>query len=181
MTTATTWRGRTLPLNDWEGDDATPGAGGSYVTCMDTASGRMLAWATNGRELHDGREVRAHVSPPDHDGINFDQAAQAIHALCGRTLVHQSAWKHPQAWLRAGKGLVLIGNYSAIPRAYRWQASANFAHAMFVPYLSGPKALLYDPLDPQTHNRGRVVPTAILWPFLESLGWTAGYIPLEKL
>ena len=176
-----TYKGRNLPLNDWEGDDNIPGSGGSYVTCMDTATGRMLAYATNGRITRDGKVIRSYVKPADPNGINFDQAAQAVKSMCGRDLVHYSGWLHPSAWIRQASGLIMIGVYNTIPRNYRWQASADFNHAMFVAYSDGVNALLYDPLDPQTHNYGRMVPVSILWPFMESLGWTGGYIPLEHL
>src|SRR4029077_6393416 len=73
-----TYRGRKLPPNDWEGDDFTPGAGGKYVTCMDTATGRMIYYATNGRVDHDGRFYRRFVVPPDSNGINFQQADDMV-------------------------------------------------------------------------------------------------------
>lgn len=179
--TTPNWHGRKLPLNDWEGDDFTPGAGGSYVTCMDTSAGRMVAWATNGRITMDGKQYRAAIKPPDPNGINFNQAAQAVKSLTGRILVHYSGWSHPQAWLAAGNGLIITGNYATLPRNWRWQSNADFMHAMFVAYVSGPQSCLYDPLDPQTHNYGRIVPTSILWPFLASSGWTAGYVQIEHL
>ena len=66
---------------------------------------------------------------------------------------------------------------------YRFQASANFGHAMFVSHCSQNlrAMLLYDPLDPRTDLRGRTVPLSILWPFMASLGHTAGYVPLQHL
>jgi hypothetical protein len=182
----TTFRGRTLPMNDWEGDDRTPGAGGHWVTCMDTAAGRAACWATNGRVCVDGKEVRAHVQPPDPDGISFAQADRALHDINEHlNVLHPEGWDQAKctAWLKAGKGLIVTGFYTDIPRAYRHQASADFAHAMWVSHFdrTGTRMRLYDPLNPDIHERGRNVPTSILWPFLQGRGWQIGYVPLHDL
>ena len=182
----TTFKGRTLPFNDWEGDDFTPGAGGHWVTCMDTAAGRAACWATNGRVCVDGKVVRAHVVPRDTNGINFVQADQALGAIhAGLHVIHPDDWRQAKvtSWLKAGRGLIVTGIYSEIPRAYRHQASANFAHAMFVSHINaeGTGMRLYDPLNPKTHERGEWAPTSILWPFLRSRGWQVGYVPLQPL
>lgn len=179
-----TVNGRKLPLNDWEGDDFVPGAGTHFVTCMDTAAGRAVAFATNGRKDFDGKVYRRAVKPPDHDGINMTQAAQAVHDVAGVQLVQPHGWDraHVQAWLRAGKGLIIIGRYDTLPRAYRHQATGAFNHAMFVSHISASgNARLYDPLNPDTHAYGRIVPASILWPFLDSLGYGVGYVPLQPL
>lgn len=182
----TTINGRRLPFTDWEGDDFTPGAGGKYVTCMDTATGRMVAFATNGRVTKDGKVYRAAVSPPDPNGTNFYQMEKAVKVVNRNlSLTHHQGWTKAQviAWLKAGKGLIVIGNYSSIPRMYRFQASATFTHAMFISHFNqlGTLMRLYDPLDPRTDLRGRSVPTSILWPFLDDLNWWAGYVPLHPL
>ena len=172
---------RKRPLNDWEGDDFVPGAHG-YVTCMDTAVGRALAWATSGRIDADGQRIRAAVKPHDPNSINFAQADQAIHSLYGRHLVTMPnpTKAKVQAWLRAGKGLVIAGEYSTIPRAYRFQARADFRHAIFITRLSSAGNVReYDPLDPRTHQHGTVVPIRVLWPFIASLGYLVAYVPLE--
>ena len=176
--------GRKLPHNDWEGDDFTPGAGGRYVTCMDTASGRMVAWATNGRINQDGKWYRQAVSPPDPNGITFDQAAQAVHSRTGLPLHHDADWTRSMVtdWLKQGKGLIITGIYATIPRQYRYQLSSDFGHAMFVVNISkAGVSRLYDPLDPNTSGHGRNVPSSILWPFLASREYTVGYVPLQHL
>lgn len=177
--------GRNLPKQDWEGDDFTPGAGGKYVTCMDTAAGRMVAWATNGRINKDGRVYRAAVHPHDPNGITMEQADQAVHTVAGLDIVRPAGWNQATviAHLRAGKGLIIIGLYSSLPRAYRFQASAAFAHGMFVTHISGSNMRLYDPLDPNTNVYGRVVPASLLWPYLISLPthYQVGYVPLQHL
>jgi len=181
---ALTVNGRKIPRNDWEGDDRTPGAGGRYVTCMDTAAGRMVAYATNLRIDKDGKVYRAALRPADPNGITFDQAEQAVRTVARLPLHHKSGWSQAtaQAWLKAGKGLIVIGRYDTIPRAYRHQYLAGFNHAMFVTHIdrSG-KMRLYDPLNPDIYAYGRIVPASILWPFLASLGWMAGYVPLQPL
>lgn len=177
--------GRNLPLTDWEGDDFTPGSGGAYVTCMDTSAGRMVAWATNGRVVHDGKWYRSHLSKPDPNGITLTQAAQAVHSGTGLTLVEASMTLSQRlSWLRAGKGLVVAGMYSSVPRAYRFQASANFSHAMFFCYIShdGKMIRKYDPLNPNVHAYGEFIPLAQMVPFLSSLpAWKVGYVALQPL
>lgn len=181
---ALTVHGYRLPLNDWEGDDYTSGAGGAYVTCLDTACGRMVAFATNLRIDKDGRVYRRALRPPDLNGITFTQAAQAVMSVAKLPLWHRAGWTQAEvrAWLRAGRGLVVIGMYDKIPRAHRHQRSAGFAHAMFVTHIDRAGNMrLYDPLNPDTTARGRIVPSSILWPFLSSLGYTVGYVPLQPL
>lgn len=176
--------GRKCPLNDWEGDDFTPGAGGHYVSCADTAVGRMVAYATNGRINKDGRQYRAAVSPPDSGGITLAQAAQAVHSLTSRTLFIPHGWTRLtiMSWLRSGNGLVVNGLYSTIPREYRFQASAGFGHSLFIPSIGSTGSMrLYDPLNRDTTGYGKVVPSSILWPFLASWNNTVAYVPLEPV
>jgi hypothetical protein len=177
-----TVRGRKLPLNDWEGDDPAPV---TNRTCMDSASGRMLAFATNGFVTLDGKTIRAAVHPHDTDGITMDQASAAIFALTARTIVQHHGWliANVKTHLRYARGLIVIGMYSAIPREYRHQAGADFAHAMWVSHISAASgnARLWDPLNPAIHEYGRWVPASVIWGFLDSLGNQCGYIPLEPL
>ncbi len=184
--------GRLLPLNDWEGDDFVPGSGGSYVTCMDTSAGRMVAFATNGRIVHDGKVYRRAIRPPDPNGVNYNQMQQAVHDVAHLPLTWSTGWTRAQvnAWLKGRKGLMVTGWYEKIPRAYRHQAGGSFLHEMFVSNKRdgyeffkqrGTLMRLYDPLDPRLDLRGRTVPTSILWPFLDSSGWMAGYVPLQPL
>jgi hypothetical protein len=50
--------------------------------------------------------------------------------------------------LRAGRGAILVGWYSYIPRQYRGQDSANFGHAIYINEVraSDGALLMYDPL-----------------------------------
>ena len=168
--------GRKLPHQDWEGDDFTPGAKG-YVTCTDTATGRMIAYATNGRRDLDGKAIRSAVKPPDRDGINLGQAAQATLSLTGLTLVRPQSldWADALAHLTAKRGLILQGWYSEIPRDYRYQASANFGHAMWASHAS-PSGFtrVWDPLDANRTHHGTWVPTKYVRAFLERLQHEAG-------
>lgn len=181
--TVNTYMGRTLPLTDWEGDDAIR-KDGRFVTCMDTALGRAVAWATNGRVTKDGKFWRSKVSPRDMDGINFNQAADALHSTYPSLVLRQENMTKAEAkaHLRAGKGLLIIGTYSAIPRAYRHQDRGSFYHAMFVTHINASGMMrLYDPLDRDTKRRGRVVPASILWPFIATLDNRVAYVPLHRL
>lgn len=176
--------GRKLPLTDWEGDDFTPGAGGKSVTCMDTAVGRMAAWATNLRVNVDGRAIRAKISPRDPNGVDIVQAAQGLHSLTGLTLVHVNMTLAAKlAWLRKGNGLVVPGRYATIARAYRFQAAADFTHAIFFAFVNSSNMVReYDPLDPRTHAYGEVVPLSAVAAFINSLpSWQVGYVPLQHL
>jgi len=180
----TTFRGRRLPLTDFEGDDMIAGPG--WETCMDTAAGRAACWATNGRVCVSGRTVRKAVGPHDLDGISFEQADRALRTINEHlSVVHPHGWTQAKItpWLKAGKGLIVTGIYDTIPRAYRHQRSGGFAHAMFVTHFNrtGTAMRLYDPLNPDTNERGRNVPADILWPFLRSRGFLVGYVPLHHL
>lgn len=174
--------GRLLPRNDWEGDDFTPGAGGKYVTCVDTAAGRMVAFATNGRVNHDGTVYRKAIVPADPNGITLDQVATAVHRLTGLTLVRPK-WTIAQveAHLRAGRGLVFIGQYAYIPRPYRYQAAADFLHAMFATHLSRSGVRVWDPLNPDIHRWGRWVPWSIIRSYIVSGHLDVAYIGLQPL
>lgn len=175
---------RTRPFTDWEGDDAISNALGRWVTCVDTATGRALAWATNGRKNLDGKTIRAAVHPHDPNGITFAQADDAIYSLTQRHLVtmqNPTAAK-VTAWLRAGKGLVVAGRYDTIPRAYRFQQRATFNHGVFLARVGANGSVReYDPLDPRTHQRGAVIPYSVMLPFIASLGYLVAYVPLEPL
>jgi hypothetical protein len=176
--------GRLYPHNDWEGDDFTPGAGGEYVTCVDTASGRAVAWATNGRKDYDGKVYRAAVSPPDPNGITLTQAQQAVLKVAKLPLLIPQGWTWAVAkgWLLAGRGLLIIGPYSAIPRNYRYQAFADFQHAIWWSHISPTSgAREWDPLNPETHAYGRWMPPAIVQAFFEAGGHTVAYVPLQTL
>ena len=180
--TQPTVRGRKLPLNDWEGDEPLPIRN---RTCMDVSAGRMLAFATNGAVTLDGKAIRAAVHPHDIDGITMDQASDAIFALTSRQIVQHHGWPlaNVKTHLRYARGLIVIGMYSAIPRAYRHQAGADFAHAMWVSHSSAQSGnvRLWDPLNPDIHSYGRWVPASIIWDFLASLGNQCGHIDLEPL
>jgi len=178
-----TIKGRKLPLNDWEGDDRTPGAGGHYVTCTDTAAGRMVAYVTNGRIVKDGKVYRAALPHPDADGITLAQAALAIYVVSGLTLYIPAGWDsaHVKTHLRAGRGLIVQGAYAAIPRQYRYQANAGFNHAMWVSHISGTSVRVWDPLNPRIHEYGATMPLTVLLDFLATLHNSVAYVPLEAL
>ena len=174
--------GRWLPRNDWEGDDRTPGAKGKFVTCQDTAVGRMVAWATNGRIDEDGKVYREAVPGHDPNGITLLQAQIAVGAVAHLPLIIPKNWgsANVKTHLRYGRGLVLNGMYSAVPRAYRYQKFADFPHAMWVSHLTTKGLIrLWDPLNPDIHAYGRFVPAGVIWGFLISLDYICGYVPLQ--
>lgn len=183
--------GRKLPRNDWEGDDFTPGADGHYVTCTDTAVGRCVCWATNGRIDKDGKVYRAAVPGHDPDGINLQQARVAVRRVAGVELVIPAAWgdREARAHLLNGGGLVMQGWYAAMERAYRYQLAAAFGHACWASHLSRTSGIRwYDPLNPDIHAYGRWVPEKAIWPFVEALsrregyaGLFVAYVPLQHL
>lgn len=180
-----TVRGRKLPRNDWEGDDFTPGAGGRYVTCLDTSVGRMVAYATNGRTDFDGRVYRAAISPRDPDGITLVQANTALWRVANLGLVIPRGWvsKNVKTHLRYARGLIIAGKYSTIPRAYRYQPNADFNHSMFVSHRSEKTGnfRVWDPLNPDIHGYGRWIPETFIWRFIESLDYQIAYVPLQHL
>lgn len=176
---------RKLPRNDWEGDDFTPGSYGRYVTCLDTSAGRMVAYATNGRIDLDGRAYRAAVVPHDSDGITFNQAYDAVWKLTHLNLIIPMKWtsKNVKTHLRYARGLIVAGNYSTIPRDYRYQARSDFNHAMWISHRSEKSGnfRVWDPLNPDRTSYGRWIPEKFVWDFIESLDYLVGYVPLERL
>jgi hypothetical protein len=180
-------QGRLLPRNDWEGDDQTVGAGGGYVTCQDTSVGRMVAYASNGRFVKDGRLYRAAVQPHDSGGISLQQAAAAAKRLSGRTLVLPGDWDWQDALdhLKRLGGLVVDGYYGAIPRSKRFQANADFFHAMFISHYSSTAGFrVWDPLNPDAHGYGIWFKTYQIKAFFTSIYNSrvlCGYVKLEPL
>ena len=176
--------GRLLPRNDFEGDDFTPGAHGHYVTCMDTSIGRDVAYATNGKTDKDGRVYRASIAY-DPDGITLQQAHSAVAAVAHLPFMIPVGWRDANVTthLRYGRGLVITGAYDTIPREYRYQASADFAHAMFATHLSkaSGNVRVWDALNPDIHSYGRWYPLAVILAFVRSLGYAVGYVPLQEL
>jgi hypothetical protein len=181
--------GRKLPRNDWEGDDSTPGAGGHYVTCQDTATGRMVAYATNGRVDKDGKVYRDAV-PYDPDGVTLQQMKHAVLEVAHLPLVTPTTWRWKQvlSHLRAKKGLIVDGWYSEIPRPY--QLGSDFGHAMWISHYSPTSGMrVWDPLNPDIYAYGRWMPATYIEAFLEegARRWGTGgvffvgYVPLQPL
>jgi hypothetical protein len=175
--------GRLLPRNDWEGDDATAGAGGRYVTCVDTAAGRMVAYATNGRIDRDGTVYRAAILPHDPNGITLAQVEGAVSRVAHLTLVRPSAWTlaHVEAHLARALGLVVIVPYAAIPRARRFQDRADFLHGLFVSHRGGPGYRVWDPLNPNTALFGRWEDPTMILEAIRKGGVQVAYVALEAL
>lgn len=182
--TQPTYNGRLLPPQDWEGDDATPGAHGAYVTCQDTAAGRMLYYATNGDVDLDGQAIRAAIRPKDSDGVSLAQVSVAIQSLTSPVRILKwstQTLNDMRSWLDAGLGLVVDGYYGAIPRAYREQDRADFNHAVFIAYREGPNYRVWDPLNKDLASYGRMIPAYAIEPFMRSLSGLSGWITLEPL
>ena len=181
MTLQPTVMGRKLPLNDFEGDDF-PDA---YKTCTATCAGRMVAFATNGRIVHDGTVYRAAAPSQPDGGQTLEQAGQAIATVAKLPLLIPSGWHRADVTthLRYARGLIVQGKYSAIPLAYRYQAFADFDHAMWFSHLSAQTGNFrgWDPLNPRTTAYGRWYPPAVFWAFIESLNFSVGYVPLQNL
>ena len=182
---------RRLPHQDFEGDDRTPGANGDWVTCTDTAAGRALCYASNGRQNLDGRTIRAAVHPHDVNGINLSQAKRAIEALTTTTIVLPQTWDWADllAHLRARKGAILQIWYGSIPRMYRFQADGTFGHAVWVSHdslTSGCRT--WDPLDANTSHHGQWIPAKWIRAATEEWAHRAGaahllvgFVPLQPL
>ena len=169
--------GRLVPRNVSEVDDHTPGAHGHLVTCGDSSAAVAAAWASNGREVHDGSVYRAVTKDPD--GVTLDQLATEIKSVAGLTLIQPKGW----AWgacsyhLVNGTALIIQGLYSSLPREYRYQDGAAFTHDMCALYRSLASGVrLYDPLDPDRTGYGRWLPAAVVRKFIESGGVTVGYL-----
>jgi hypothetical protein len=182
--------GRKLPAQDWEGDDFTPGAGGKFVTCTDTAAGRAIAYATNGRRVIDGRAIRAAIHPHDPDGATLEQVAQGVHSLTGLELVIPYGWSWPKvmAHLTSRLGLIVLVWYAAIPSSYRFQAFGGFGHAVWLSHLSSTSGMRdWDGLDRNETHHGSWVPASAIksgmeeWARRDGHGLRCAYVPLQHL
>jgi hypothetical protein len=181
---------RELPDQDFEGDDFTPGAGGKWVTCTDTALGRMIAYATNGRINKDGRIYRASI-PGNPGGITLLQAQTAAQRVAGVSLVRPMwHWADVLKWLTACNGLVVQGWYGDIPRAYRYQKDPSaFGHAMFISHFSPSSGMrVWDPLDANATHHGQWIPAQYIKTYMEHLQSDqgspvlfCGYVALQHL
>jgi hypothetical protein len=151
----------------------------------------MVAYATNGREDHDGQTYRAAVVPHDADGVRFDQLQPAVLKVAKVKLIVPTSWEWDDvlAHLRAKKGLVLDGWYEALPRAYRYQLKSDFAHAIWASHFSHTSGMrIWDPLNPDIHSYGRWMPGTVVRDFLEELQYRmhagslyVAYVPLQRL
>ena len=152
---------------------------------MDTAAGRMLAFATNGYVTLDGKTIRAAVHPHDSDGITMDQASAAIFALTAREIVQHRGWPlaNVKTHLRYARGLIVIGWLDSLPSEYWHQASAHFPHAMWVSHRSASTTnwRVWNPLNRDLAGYGEWIPEADMLAFMDTLGNQCGYIPLEPL
>lgn len=176
--------GRLLPPQDFEGDDFTPGAGGAWVTCQDSAAGRMLYYATNGTVDLDGKAIRAAIQPPDSNGVSFGQVAVAIANLTNPTRFLQwstLALPDVRSRLQAGLGLAIDGYYGAIPAAWRHQQNANFNHAMWISNFVPPNYRVWDPLNKNLSSYGEWIPATAIEPFIRSLSGLCGWFTLESI
>jgi hypothetical protein len=178
------FNGRLLPPNDWEGDDFTPGAGGAYVTCQDTAAGRMLYYATNGDVDLDGKDIRAAIRPTDSDGVSFGQVSVAIQSLTSPVKILQwSTLTIPDIRnrLTAGLGLCVDGYYGAIPPEWREQRGGDFNHAIWVACYVAPNYRVWDPLNKDLAGYGKWIPATAIEPFMRSLSGLSGWINLDEI
>jgi hypothetical protein len=151
----------------------------------------MVAYSSNGRCDKDGRVYRAAVHPLDPNGVTLQQMKPVVAEIAAANLVIPTDWRWPQvlAHLRAGKGLVVDGWYSEIPRAYRYQFISEFAHGMFVSHFSHTSGMrVWDPLNADIHSYGRWIPGPYIKSFLEELSRRmgtkslyVGFVPLEHL
>ena len=174
--------GRKLPFLDFEGDDHTPGAGGSFVTCGDSCLNVAAAWATNGRSVRDGSVYRA--SDPAPAGVTYDHLAIELKRVAHLNLVQPTGWTWGNcSWhLTHGNGLIFMGKYSLIPASLRFQAAADFMHFMWAPYYSTTSGIrLYDPLNPNTRAFGKWVPAATVRAFIESGNMYVAYVANQPL
>jgi hypothetical protein len=152
---------------------------------MDTAAGRALAWATNGRKDIDGRKIRAALSPADRDGINIVQVRQAVKTLSKQVIIikRDPGLVLVKEMLTKGAGLIIWGQYNSIPRSYRHQAGGDFAHAMFATHRSSSlrSVRVWDPLNPNLEGHGRWIPEKYIYNFMNDYNYDFGYIPLQPL
>jgi len=176
--------GRLLPPNDWEGDDATPGAHGAYVTCQDTAAGRALYYSTNGTVDLDGQAIRAAIRPRDSDGVSFGQVAVAVASITNpprRLKWSTQSLVDIRSWLQAGLGLICDGYYGAIPSAWREQRRADFNHAVWIAQYAPPNYRVWDPLNKDLSGYGKWIPATAMEPFIRSLSGLTAWFTLEPL
>lgn len=77
-----------------------------------------------------------------------------------------------EAALDFGYSLAVIGRYDVLPREWRWQAGADFLHAMWFDRNDAATRWRSDPLAYAT-NPGAAMPDALFRSFAASFGWHA--------
>jgi hypothetical protein len=126
------------------------------------------------------------AAPHNADGgQSLQQAKQAIATIAKLPLIIPVGWSRANVLthLRYARGLIIQGEYSTIPRAFRYQLGANFGHAMWFSHMSVASGNFrgWDPLNPDTTAYGRWYPADVFWAFINSYNFAVGYVPLQTL
>jgi hypothetical protein len=148
---------------------------GGY-SCTAYSAAMAVDKATYGGSRITGRQIRALTDVGPYVGLTLPQVARATSALGVPLIRPVGAWRDVMAALRAGRGVVLQGDYDQIPHSISGQPGFHGYHAVFIDRLSASGKLYM--MDPLSKVGGRWVDESILRKFAEKLTRQEGYYPL---
>lgn len=120
-----------------------------WENCTCAAGATAIDRHTLGRIRASGAKMRSCQSDQSGGTDLNDLHAAWAHCFSQNLDVRlKISWSTFIATIKSGRGAVIVGWYSYIPKVYRGQVSANFGHAMYINEVRpGDGALLlYDPL-----------------------------------
>lgn len=141
--------------------------------CSAYAMGMAIGKATYGGSQVTGRQIRVLSGVPNYSGMSIPDimvASDKLHVpifnMSGRP------WADVMAALRAGRGVILQGLYSAIPDRYSGQLGFKGAHAIFIDHLSSTGRLYM--MDPLQKVGARWMDESIMRAFADALAAREG-------
>ncbi len=158
-----------------------PGSGptGGY-DCTAYAAAVAIDRATMGGIQVTGRQVRLASDEPYPDphspGLNLVQVG-VVAAKWHVDLINRGGapWSAVMAMLKAGRGVVLQGDYDQIPAGFSGQLSFKGDHAVYINHVTGDGDLYW--LDPLRKTGAIEIPETVARAYAEKLGRTWGIYP----
>lgn len=158
-----------------------PGSGPTGgVDCTAYAAAVAIDRATLGGTKVTGRQVRlASTEPypdPQSPGLNLPQVINVAFRWHVELVQRSGApWASLIAALKAGRGVILQGDYDQIPPGFSGQLSFNGDHAVYVNHVTGDGDLYWQ--DPLRKSGPIEIPEAIARAYAEKLSRSWGLYP----
>jgi hypothetical protein len=143
-------------------------------SCTAYAFSMALDKSSYGAVQITGRQVRALSGAAPYVGLTLRDGIVASSRLY-ISVVDKSGepWANVLTALKAGRGVVLQGDYDQIPDVYSGQSTFDGNHAVYIDYLHSTGLYLYV-MDPLRAGGARWVPVSIMRRFAEKLGRAQG-------